>query len=375
MSQYAQSAVMPAYPGLDEPVSVLAARTVRAGLLWRYAEALRRQGTPPSDGKQRMVDRHALERGVPPTGLQPPELARFFQRYWPLVRAHTDTDRFRAESLLSVLWRTRDVEGDIVECGSYRGGLGFLFAFAVREWGPRRTVYLYDSFEGLPPLSEQDQADSPETLFYQGQFKRGDLMGQITQFLDEHDLSGIVELRQGWFEQTLPQIAPEQRFCFAHIDCDLYESARTCWAHLLPRMSAGAGVVIDDYDSYGMYTATWEYLDAQAARAGAAPSLYVGALKQAHFFAGPPAALPAAREDWTPLLANRPYRAYLAGLCGEMILACSGPPQSPRDESLLAALDRILGAEHRLTFLEYLIAFLYHDVPTGAPRRDHQVIA
>ena len=54
-----------------------------------------------------VISGNALERGVPPTGLQPPELAAFFQRWWPVVRTHTDTDRYRVESLLSVLWQVR----------------------------------------------------------------------------------------------------------------------------------------------------------------------------------------------------------------------------------------------------------------------------
>lgn len=362
MVQDAQKAYMPIFPGQADPVSVLAARAVRAGLIWRHTELLWKFGTPSHDGKHRIVDRHALERGVPPTGLQPPELARFFQEWWPVVRLHTDTDRFRAESLLSVLWQAREMEGDIVECGSYRGGLGFLFAFAVKAWGLRKKVHLYDSFEGLPSLAEEDQAASPETFFHEGQFQRGDLLGHIRAFLSEHDLCQVVELHQGWFDQTLPRIAPEQRFCFAYIDCDLYESARTCWAHLLPHMSTGAGVAVDDYDSYGMYKATWEYLGSRGPLAGRAYPLYVGALKQAHFFTTPVAAPPAEREDWTPLLANRPYCAFLASLCGEMILTCSGPPPGPRDVKLVASLDRILGAENKLAFLEYLIAFLYRDV-------------
>lgn len=362
MSRTVSSTIMPVIPEYDEPVSVLAARAVRAGLIWRHTELLWRYGTPSQDGKHRILDRHALERGVPPTGLQPQSLAQFFQQYWPVVRTHTDTDRFRAESLLSVLWQAREVEGDIVECGSYRGGLGFLFAFAVQAWRLDKKVHLYDSFKGLPALAEEDRADSPETFFHEGQFQRGDLIGPIQAFLVEHGLSDVVELHQGWFNQALPLIAPGQHFCFAHIDCDLYESARTCWRYLLPRMSAGAGVAVDDYDSYGMYKATWEYLTADGSLAGGVYPLYVGALKQAHFFTTPAASPPVEREDWTPLLANRPYCAFLASLCGEMILACSGPPQGPRDERLIAALDRTLGADAKLRFLEYLISFLYHDV-------------
>ena len=351
---------MPAFGDFDEPISVLAARSVRAGLIWRHAAALWKYGTPSRDGTQRILDRHALERGVPATGLQPQELAAFFQRYWPIVRLHTDTDRYRVEAMLAGLWRTRTVDGDIVECGSYRCGLGFLFAFAVKEWGLRKTVHLYDSFEGLPPLADADQAESPDNFFYEGQFQRGDLLGNAHAFLAEHHLEDVVELHQGWFEQTLPHIPAGRRISFAHIDCDLYESALTCWQYLTPHCGDGACIVVDDYDSPGMYSATWEYLAERQF------PLYVGALKQAHFFtgtvAGTSAGTSVGQEDWSPLLANRPYCAHLASLCGDMIVACSGPANGPRDEKLNAVLDRMLGSEHKVSFLEHLIAYLYRQV-------------
>lgn len=362
MIQQGQSVVMPVSPDHTDAVSILAARAVRAGLI-RRALLVEEVGVidesekvPAGANRELFANRNLLERGVPPTSLQPPELAAFFRRFWPLVRKHTDTDRFRVESIMSVLWQVREVEGDVVECGSFRCGLGFLMAFAVKEWGLNKKVHLYDSFEGLPPLAEEDRAESHETLFYEGQFQQGVNLDRVREFLERSGLSDVVELHKGWFDQTLPLIPAERRFCFAHIDCDLYESTKTCWTHLLPRMGAGAGVVVDDYDSYGMYTATWEYL------AETHYPLYIGALKQAHFFVNGEVSGEIGREDWSPLLANRLYCAYLASLCGGMIQACAGTSNGAPDDKFTATLDRILGSEHKLRFLERFIAFLYSQV-------------
>lgn len=346
----------------DEPASVLAARALRAGLFRRHAGALMRFKAAQEQQGERVFNLH--ESGIPPTGLRPPELASFFQTYWPQVRDHTDTDRFRAESLVSALWGVRDVPGDLVECGSYRGGLAFLLAFAVREWRLPKRIHVYDSFEGLPALAAEDRAGSPDTFFYRGQFNIDDLPGRIRAFLADHDLDGIVELHRGWFDQTLPRIAGRQQFCFAHIDCDLYESARTCFTHLMAHLAPGAAVVVDDYDSHGMFQATWECLhDTRCAGI-----VDVGALKQGRFtiataFGAEEIArpVPVGAEDWRPLLANRPYCAYLAGLCAEMIVVCSGPSQGPRDDRLKAELDRILGPGKALDVLETLIGFLYRN--------------
>src|SRR5436190_23874137 len=49
------------------------------------------------------------------------------------------------------------ISGDLVECGVWRGGAAFLMADLLRQAGVRdRKVWLFDSFEGLPPPQEID---------------------------------------------------------------------------------------------------------------------------------------------------------------------------------------------------------------------------
>jgi O-methyltransferase len=44
------------------------------------------------------------------------------------------------------------ISGDFVECGAWRGGAGFLMADLLRQAGVgHRKVWLFDSYEGLPP--------------------------------------------------------------------------------------------------------------------------------------------------------------------------------------------------------------------------------
>src|SRR4051794_1556520 len=62
-----------------------------------------------------------------------------------------------AERMLA-LWSSidylqrRGVDGDIVECGVWRGGSSMLAAMTLAALGDRsRTLYMYDTFEGMPP--------------------------------------------------------------------------------------------------------------------------------------------------------------------------------------------------------------------------------
>ena len=44
---------------------------------------------------------------------------------------------------------------------------------------------------------------------------------------------------------------PQTEIAFAHIDCDWYDPVKLCLARIVPRLSAGAYVVLDDYNDYG----------------------------------------------------------------------------------------------------------------------------
>ena len=51
------------------------------------------------------------------------------------------------------------IPGDFVECGVWRGGASFLMAELLRQAGASdRRVWLFDSFEGLPPPAAIDGA-------------------------------------------------------------------------------------------------------------------------------------------------------------------------------------------------------------------------
>jgi O-methyltransferase len=61
-------------------------------------------------------------------------------------RAAADNVQFCVESALSA-----GIDGDLIETGVFRGGLGILMRGVLRAWGETgRKVYCADSWEGLP---------------------------------------------------------------------------------------------------------------------------------------------------------------------------------------------------------------------------------
>jgi O-methyltransferase len=146
------------------------------------------------------------------------------------------------------------VPGDVVECGVARGGTAALLAIAARHSG--RHLWLYDSFEGLPPSGSLDgTAASGYTGTYRGS------LDQVAATLARTGVDPLrVRMVKGWFDETLPS-AEVRDIGLLHIDADWYQSVRTCLEALYDRVAPGGYVVLDDYGYWpGCQLATDEFL-------------------------------------------------------------------------------------------------------------------
>jgi O-methyltransferase len=165
---------------------------------------------------------------------------------------------------------TFNIPGDFVECGVWRGGASFLMADLLRQAGVKgRKVWLFDSFEGLPPPAELDgeaalayarNKDSPEYL----DNCRASLE-EVRRSAADLGLGPYTEFVKGWFDQTLPaqrdRIGP---IAILRIDGDWYSSVRCCLDNLYDRVADGGFVVFDDYYTYdGCAIAAHEFLGAR----------------------------------------------------------------------------------------------------------------
>lgn len=141
-----------------------------------------------------------------------------------------------------------DVPGDLVECGVWRGGASILMRAVLSAYGDdKRSVWLCDSFEGVPP---------PDTTRYEAD--RGIRLHRAAGVLAVSEdqvranferyglLDDKVRFLPGWFKDTL-QDAPIDRIALLRLDGDLYESTIQALDALYPRLSSGGFCIIDDY--------------------------------------------------------------------------------------------------------------------------------
>jgi O-methyltransferase len=139
--------------------------------------------------------------------------------------------RDEAYQVLSCTRATRKVPGDVAEVGVYRGGSARL----ICEVRGNRTLYLFDTFEGLPSTDHLD-----------ARFGAGQYAASFEKV--QHYLSAFPEVRifKGLFPATSGPIS-DKRFSFVHLDADLYQPTRDSLEFFYPRLNAGGMFLIHDY--------------------------------------------------------------------------------------------------------------------------------
>jgi hypothetical protein len=152
-----------------------------------------------------------------------------------------------------------NVPGDLIETGVWRGGAVIFMRAMLKAFGvPDRTVWVADSFEGLP---KPDAEKFPlEAKIHEGIVMKkayNHFAVAIEDVRSNFEAYGLldeqVRFLKGWFKDTLPG-APIERLAIMRLDGDYYESTMDALTSLYGKLSVGGFVIIDDYAED-----TWTY--------------------------------------------------------------------------------------------------------------------
>ena len=120
---------------------------------------------------------------------------------------------------------------------------GILQAYGVKN----RTVWVADSFEGLPPPDAQYPVDQGDThhLYDELRVSLDDVKANFEKYglLDDQ-----VCFLKGWFDKTL-YTDSIKRLAVLRLDGDMYGSTLTTLEALYDKVSPGGFVIVDDYMS------------------------------------------------------------------------------------------------------------------------------
>jgi len=104
----------------------------------------------------------------------------------------------------------------------------------IASHNPDKTVYGFDSFEGLP---------EDWMLHFKAKVFAVNSLPPVEK---------NVKLIKGWFNETLPGFVASLNddVAFLHVDCDLYSSTKTIFECLGDKIKSGTIIVFDEYFNY-----------------------------------------------------------------------------------------------------------------------------
>lgn len=157
--------------------------------------------------------------------------------------------RKRFAQLLRLLDEALPLQGDVAECGCYRGLSSHLILTRLRRADPGYSgagYHVFDSFAGLSEPGTVDRAEGGPPGVHQ--------LAQRGWFATPLEVvrAGLAEFpgvsfHAGWIPQSFAGLA-ERAYRFVHLDLDLHDPTLGGLEYFYPRMVPGAVLVCDDYD-------------------------------------------------------------------------------------------------------------------------------
>jgi hypothetical protein len=206
-----------------------------------------------------------------------PELEQTIRR----VRRNTMTTPRRIAALCDGVEHVvaEGVPGAVVECGVWKGGSMMAAALTLLRLGAGdRDLYLFDTFQGMPPPTDDDVFSAYDGYSPRRHWRRRRRsetqnawhyvpVGEVrAALLSTGYPAERVHLVEGRVEETLPGAAPDA-IAVLRLDTDWYESTKHELEQLYPRLSPGGVLVLDDYGHYeGARRAVDEYFDEHGGR-------------------------------------------------------------------------------------------------------------
>jgi O-methyltransferase len=155
----------------------------------------------------------------------------------------------------------RQIEGDFVECGVWRGGNSIIAASVFSAAKIAKAVWLFDTFAGMTAPTDADVNFRGEaaTLKFKASARAGyndwcySPIEEVSGYFDKAGLlSDSVRFIKGDVARTLADLSSlPEKISVLRLDTDWYESTRAELEVLYPRLSRGGVLIIDDYGHWG----------------------------------------------------------------------------------------------------------------------------
>ncbi len=187
------------------------------------------------------------------------------------VRPYTMTSLERLKSLSDAVSYVVEngIEGDFVECGTWKGGSVMCMQKKLISLNKNdRNFWVFDTFEGMPEPEEIDKTfnNTSAKKLLEADDKKETTIWSYSNFeetsgniLTAGYPANKINFIKGMVEDTIPT-TPIESIALLRLDTDWYSSTKLELEHLYPKLVKGGILIIDDYGHWeGCKKAVDEY--------------------------------------------------------------------------------------------------------------------
>jgi len=166
-----------------------------------------------------------------------------------MINTDNPLRRNRHYLLSKIITQAPILEGEVSECGCWKGLSAYIIAKELKKKNYKGKFHIFDSFEGLSKLNEQDKKKEINNS------EEKELMKYFAYNLEKvkknlEEFQEIIIFYKGWIPSTFKEIE-KKNFSFVHIDVDLYQPIFDSLSFFWSKMIKGGIILLDDYGSVG----------------------------------------------------------------------------------------------------------------------------
>ena len=147
-------------------------------------------------------------------------MLKFYKNNDSILNAQSKSGE-RMGLTLSLIEKTNDVDGSLLELGVFQGGTTVVFAKFLQQLKSDKQIFACDTFSGYPYKD-----NNPDMPLASGQFYADTNIDRVKNQYDKFNVSDQITIIEGRFDDTLHAHLSDQRFSFAYFDADLYNSTK-----------------------------------------------------------------------------------------------------------------------------------------------------
>jgi len=158
--------------------------------------------------------------------------------------------RFKSIDLIKKEIYDNDIQGDIIECGVWKGGMAIYLAYQF----PDRIIWASDSYKGFQPLNiatyeyKNERHTENFDAKYNHPFSISVSLDDVKANFKEFDVVGNnIKFLEGWVKDTLdPKITEVKEIAVLRIDVDAYSATLEVLDFLYDKVAVGGYIIFDD---------------------------------------------------------------------------------------------------------------------------------